>query len=56
MHYRCQLFFQILLVAQLGAMLFFGYEITEQLQTEIVAFAEALLIILSLIGDFVQFN
>ena len=41
---------QLLLVAQLGAALFFDYKITEELKGEIVAFVDAVLILLSVLG------
>ena len=41
---------QALLVAQLGAALFFNFNITEQMQTQIVGFVDAVLILLSFAG------
>lgn len=41
---------QAVLVAQLGAALFFNYNITEELQSQIVGFVDAVLILLSFAG------
>lgn len=41
---------QLLLVAQLGAALFFDYKITEEMKTEIIVFVDAVLILLSFVG------
>lgn len=41
---------QVLLVAQLGAALFFDYNLTEEMKTEIIVFVDAVLILLSVLG------
>jgi uncharacterized membrane protein len=41
---------QALLVAQLGAALFFDYTITEELKTEVIVFVDAVLVLLSFAG------
>jgi uncharacterized membrane protein len=41
---------QSLLVVQIGAKLFFDYTLTEDLSTSIVAFADAVLVVLSTLG------
>jgi uncharacterized membrane protein len=41
---------QALLVAQLGAALFFDYNITEEMHTQIIGFVDAVLVLLSFAG------
>lgn len=41
---------QVLLVAQLGAALFFDYNITEEFKAEVIAFVDAILVLLSVLG------
>jgi uncharacterized membrane protein len=41
---------QVLLVAQLGAALFFDYNITEEMKAEVIGFVDAVLILLSVLG------